>query len=72
MFIGPPLWLLQTGLPAIAPSLAIEPGSPYSGAAFFALFFIVFWWLLCSAVVFALRRQPPNNAFKPKPLRGSA
>jgi hypothetical protein len=72
VFIRPPLWLLQTGLPAVSSSLAIERGGPYSGVAFFALFFVAFWWLVCSAVVFALRRQPPNNSFKPNPLRGSA
>ena len=72
IFVGPPLWLLQTGLPAISPALAVERGGPYSGAAFFMAFFIGFWWLICSAIVFSLRRQRPNNSFKPRPLRGSA
>jgi len=72
VFIGPPLWLLQSGLPAVSSTLAIQPGSPYSGATFFLLFFVLFWWLVCSILVFAIRRQPPNNSFKPNPLRGSA
>ncbi|MDH5829081.1 hypothetical protein QFW80_00890, partial [Luteimonas sp. M1R5S18] len=72
IFISPPLWLLQTGLPAVSKSLAIQPGGPYSGASFFMLFFVLFWWLVCSALVFAIRRQPPNKSFKPNPLRGSA
>ncbi|MBD7987434.1 hypothetical protein H9645_05270 [Luteimonas sp. Sa2BVA3] len=72
IFIDPPLWLLRDALPALFPSFVIKPGSPYSGASFFLLFFVLFWWLVCSVLVFAIRRQPPNNALKPKPLRGSA
>ncbi len=72
VFVGPPLWLLQSALPALHPSLAIQPGSPYSGASFFILFFGLFWWLICSVLVFVARRQPPNNSFKPTPLRGAA
>ena len=72
IFLVPPLWLLQTALPALFPSLAIQPGSPFSGAPFFALFFVLFWWLVCSVLVFAFRRQPPNKSFKPTPLRGAA
>jgi hypothetical protein len=72
IFIGPPLWVLQTGLPAVSPGLAIAPGSPYSGASFFLLFFIVFWWAAAAIVVFGIRRQPPNNSSKPTPLRGAA
>ena len=72
VFIEPPIWLLQSGLPALSSSFAIQPGSPYSGASFFMLFFVLFWWLVCAVLVFAIRRQPPNNSFKPNPLRGSA
>ncbi|WP_330968436.1 hypothetical protein [Lysobacter sp. A3-1-A15] len=72
IFIGPPLWLLQVGLPALSPSLAIRPGSAYSGASFFLVFFVAFWWPACSALLLFVRRQPPNNSFKPNPLRGSA
>ena len=72
IFIGPPLWILQSGLPAVSPTLAIEPGSPYSGATFFGAFFIAFWWLVCGVAALVLRRQPPNNSSKPTPLRGAA
>jgi len=72
VFIGPPLWLLQTGLPALSQSFAIQPGSAYSSASFFIFFFVLFWWPACSVVAFSIRRQPPNNSFKPNPLRGSA
>lgn len=72
IFISPPLWLLQTGLPTLSPALTIEPGGPYSGASFFMLFFVAFWWLICSAIVFVFRRQPPNNSFKPNPHRCGA
>ncbi len=72
VFIGPPLWLLQTALPAISQSFAIRPGSAYSGASFFMIFFVLFWWLACSVLVFSIRSQPPNSSFKPTPLRGAA
>jgi hypothetical protein len=72
VFIGPPLWLLQSGFPAVSPRLAIEPGSPYSGLVFFGAFFIVFWWLVCGMAALVLRGQPPNNSSKPTPLRGAA
>ncbi len=72
IFLAPPLWLLQTALPTLFPSLAIQPGSPYSGASFFVLFFVLFWWLACSVLLFAFLRQPPNKSFKPTPLRGAA
>jgi hypothetical protein len=72
IFIGPPLWLLQTGFPAVSPKLTIVPGSPYGGASFFLLFFMMFWWLVTAALVFTILRQPPNKSFKPMPLRGTA
>ena len=72
IFIGPPLWLLQSGLPAVSSRFAIQPGSPYSGAVFFGGYFIAFWWLVCSVAAFVVRRQPPNNSSKPTPLRGAA
>ena len=73
LFIGPPLWLLQSGFPAVSPRLAAQPGGPFSGAVFFAGFFLAFWWLVCGGVLaFVLRRQPPNNSSKPTPLRGAA
>jgi hypothetical protein len=67
LFIGPPLWLLRAGLPALSPSLAIQPGSLYSGASFFLIFFVAFWWLTCSALLLISRRQPPKNSSKPGP-----
>ncbi len=72
LFVLPPLWLLQTGLPALSPALEIERGGRYSGASFFILVFLAYWWLACSTVVFSLRRQPPNNSFKPNPHQGGA
>ncbi len=72
IFIGPPLWVLHSGLPAVSSAFAIERGGPYSGAAFFLQFFVFFWWLICSVVTLAFRRQPPNNSSKPTPLRGAA
>jgi hypothetical protein len=38
------------------------------------LFFLIGWWVLCLLGIwwFWLRRVPPNNSFKPNPLRGSA
>lgn len=72
IFVGPPFWVLQSGLPAVSPAFAIERGGPYSGASFFMLFFVLFWWLVCSVVAFAFRRQPPNSSSKPTPLRGAA
>ena len=72
LFIGPPLWLLQSGFPAVSPRFAIQPGSPYSGAVFFGAFFMAFWWLVCGGIAFVIRRQPPNNSSKPTPLRGAA
>ena len=72
IFIGPPLWLLQTGLAELSPTLTIQPGSAYSSASFFLLFFMALWWFMCSVLLLIFRRQPPNNSFKPKPLRGSA
>lgn len=65
IFIGPPLWLLQAGLPALWPSLAIQPGSVYSGASFFLIFFVAFWWVTCSVLLLIIRRQPPKNSFNP-------
>lgn len=60
LFIAPPLWLLQTGLPAASSTFAIDRGSPNSGFALFTAYFIGFWWLVCSAVVHAVRRKLPN------------
>jgi hypothetical protein len=68
IFIRPPLWLLQTGLPSISDRLTIQPGSPYGGAAFFGAFFMLFWWLISSGMIaLMLRSQPPNNSFKVTP-----
>jgi hypothetical protein len=61
LFIGPPLWLLKTGLPSLSAAFTIERGGPYSGASFFMLFFVVFWWVVCSAALFLFRRQPPKQ-----------
>lgn len=60
LLIAPPLWLLQTGLPAVSSAFAIERGSPYGGFAFFTAFFMGFWCMVCSALVHAVRRQPPK------------
>ena len=67
IFIAPPLWLLQSGFPALSPSLAIRPGSEYSWASFFMLFLVAFWWLVCAALLLLVRRPPPNNSFKVTP-----
>lgn len=64
VFIDPPLWLLQTGLPAVSASFTIERGSAYSGFAFFTAFFIGFWWLVCGALVYAVGRRPPNPSLQ--------
>jgi len=72
VFIGPPLWLLQTALPAISQSFAIRPGSAYSSPSFFMLFFLLFWWLACSVLVFSIRNQLHKISFKPDSLRESA
>ena len=67
ILIGPPLWLLQSGFPALSPSLAVRPGSAYSGASFFLLFFVAFWWLVWATLLLLVRRPPPNNSFKVTP-----
>ena len=64
LFIQPPLWLLQTGFPAIWSGFAIQPGSPQSSFLFFGAFFVAFWWVICGMIVFVLRRQPPNISLK--------
>lgn len=64
VFLDPPLWLLQTGIPAVSAFFAIERGSAHSGVAFFTAFFIGFWWLVCGALVCAVRRQPPNPSLQ--------
>jgi len=72
LFIGPPLWLLQTGLPSLGSAFAIERGGSYDGAAFFMQFFVAFWWMVCSATIFVFRRQPSNTSSKPNSLDESA
>jgi len=70
IFIGPPRWLLVSGLPSLSPALTVQHGGPYGGAAFFMLFFVLFWFLVCSGALLVVRRRPPNNSSKPTPLRG--
>lgn len=66
IFIGPPLWLLQTGLPAISQMFVIDRGSLYRGMSFFLAFFVAFWWLVCCVVLSLAFTRSPKKMMVPK------